>query len=127
MLPGSAMVPVGLLLYGWTAQSQVFWFVPLIGTFLIGFGVINVFTPVGTYLVDAFSDYAASVTAANTGFRSIGGALLPMAGPKLYDALDQGWGNTILAAISLGLMGMIVLAVKYGETLRTHPRYQLKL
>ena len=127
MLPGAAMIPVGLLLYGWAAQYRVHWFVPITGTFLIGFGVISVFTPVGTYLVDAFPDHAASATAANQVFRSIGGALLPMAGPRMYAALGQGWGNTILAAMSLALMGMILLAIRYGEVVRTHPKFQLKL
>ena len=127
MLPGGAMIPIGLLIYGWTAQYHVHWIVPLIGTFLIGFGMITVFTPVGTYLVDAFPEYAASATAANTVFRSIGGGLLPMAGPSMYQALDQGWGNSLLAGVSLGMMGMIVLVMKYGETLRTHPKYQLRL
>jgi MFS family permease len=127
MLPGSAMIPIGLLIYGWTIQYHVHWFVPLIGTFFIGFGMITVFTPVGTYLVDAFPEYAASANAANTVFRSIGGGLLPLAGPKMYQALDQGWGNSLLACISLGMMGMIILAMQYGEVVRTHPKYQLEL
>ncbi|KAM5350934.1 hypothetical protein ACJ41O_003657 [Fusarium nematophilum] len=118
MIPCSAFIPAGLLVYGWTAQFRVFWFVPVIGTFLIGFGMITVFTSVGTYLVDAFPVYAASATAANTVLRSVGGALLPLAGPRMYKALGQGWGNTLLAGLSFGMMGMIVVAYKYGERLR---------
>lgn len=125
MIPGSATIPIGLLIYGWTAQFRVFWFVPIIGTFFIGFGMITVFTSVGTYLVDAFPTHAASATAANTVLRSVGGALLPLAGPKMYKALDQGWGNTLLAGVSFGMMGMIVVAYKYGERLRTGSKYQL--
>lgn len=127
MIPGGAMIPIGLLLYGWTAQYRVFWFVPVIGTFLIGFGMITVFTPVGTYLVDAFPEYAASATAANTVFRSVGGALLPLAGPRMYETLGQGWGNTLLAGLSLGMMGMVWMSLKYGEKIRTHPRFQLNI
>lgn len=126
MIPGGAMIPVGLLLYGWTVQYHVFWFVPIIGTFFIGFGMISVFTPVAAYLVDAFPEFAASATAANTVFRSVGGALLPMAGPRMYSALGQGWGNTVLAGVSLLMMVMIWLSIKFGEALRTHPKYQLK-
>ncbi|KAH6980698.1 major facilitator superfamily domain-containing protein [Ilyonectria sp. MPI-CAGE-AT-0026] len=125
MIPGSATIPIGLLIYGWTAQFRVFWFVPIIGTFFIGFGMITVFTSVGTYLVDAFPTHAASATAANTVLRSVGGALLPLAGPKMYKALDQGWGNTLLAGVSFGMMGMIVVAYKYGERLRTGSKHQL--
>lgn len=127
MVPGGAMIPIGLLLYGWTSQYEVHWIVPIIGTALIGAGMITVFTPVGAYLVDAFPEYAASATAANTVFRSIGGALLPLAGSRMYATLDQGWGSTLLAGISLGMMGMIWIALKYGERLRTHPKYQIKL
>ncbi|RSM04089.1 hypothetical protein CEP52_007019 [Fusarium oligoseptatum] len=123
MIPCSAIIPIGLLVYGWTAQFRVFWFVPVIGTFLIGFGMITVFSSVSTYLVDAFPVYAASATAANTVLRSVGGALLPLAGPKMYEALGQGWGNTLLAGLSLGMIGMIIVAYKYGERLRTKVEY----
>ncbi|KAL2859196.1 major facilitator superfamily domain-containing protein [Aspergillus pseudodeflectus] len=123
MVPGAAAIPIGLLIYGWTAQYRIFWLVPIIGSFLIGIGMITVFTAVGTYLVDAFPIHAASATAANTVLRSIGGALLPLAGPRMYEALDQGWGNTLLAGVSLGMMGMIVLAYKYGERLRARSKY----
>ncbi|KAL4885972.1 major facilitator superfamily domain-containing protein [Aspergillus karnatakaensis] len=126
MIPGGAMLPIGLVLFGWTAEYTVFWFVPIIGTFLIGFGIISVFIPVSTYLFDAFTMYAASATAANTVFRSLGGALLPLAGPRMYLALGQGWGGTLLAGISVGMLGMVGAALRFGETLRTHRRYQVK-
>jgi len=31
--------------------------------------------------------------AANTVLRSLGGALLPLSGRKMYEALGLGWGN----------------------------------
>ncbi|KAH7224363.1 major facilitator superfamily domain-containing protein [Fusarium redolens] len=125
MIPCSAIIPIGLLVYGWTSEYRVFWFVPVIGTFMIGFGMITVFTSVSTYLVDAFPTYAASATAANTVLRSIGGALLPLAGPKMFDAIGQGWGNTLLAGVSLAMISMIIVSYKYGERLRTSAKYQL--
>ncbi|KAI8650745.1 MFS domain-containing protein [Fusarium keratoplasticum] len=127
MIPGTAMIPLGLIIYGWTAQYYVHWFVPLLGTFFVGVGVITVFIPVASYLVDAYPAHAASATAATTVFRSMGGALLPLAGPKMYQKLDQGWGNTLLAGIALGVVPMIWLTMKYGERLRTHPKYQMNL
>jgi MFS family permease len=127
MIPGGAMLPIGLLIYGWTVYYSVFWFVPIIGQFLIGFSMIMIFVPVSTYLVDAFTVYAASATAANTVLRSIGGALLPLAGPRMYESLGQGWGNTLLAGVSLGMLGMVIAALKFGERVRTNPRFQVKL
>ncbi|KAM5342196.1 hypothetical protein ACJ41O_015227 [Fusarium nematophilum] len=70
MAPAAAMVPLGLLIYGWSAQYYVHWFVPLLGNFFIGVGVITIFIPVAAYLVDAFPAHAASATAATTGIET---------------------------------------------------------
>ncbi len=88
-------------------------------------GVITSFMPVTAYLVDAFVGYAASASAANTVFRSLGGALLPLAGPKMYDALGLGWGNSLLAFIALGCVPCGWFVFVYGERVRT--RFRLNL
>ena len=127
LLPAVFFMPAGLLWYGWAAQFDGHWIVPIMGSSLIGFGAITVFMPVGTYLVDAYTTYAASVTAANTVFRSLGGALLPLCGRKMYAALGFGWGNTLLAGIGISMAPMVWVFLKYGERIRTHPRFQIKL
>jgi predicted MFS family arabinose efflux permease len=43
MIPAAAIIPAGLFLYGWTAQYEVHWIVPIIGTGLVGFGLITTF------------------------------------------------------------------------------------
>ena len=83
--------------------------------------------PISTYLIDAFTRYAASVTAANTVMRSLLGALLPLAGPKMYEHLGVGWGNSVLAFIALALLPTPFVLLRYGERIRTHPRLQVRL
>jgi hypothetical protein len=80
-----------------------------------------------TYLIDAFVMYAASAVAANTVLRSLLGGLLPLSGLKMYDALGFGWGNSLLGFIALALVPVPVLFVIYGERIRKHPKFQLKL
>ncbi|KAK8216877.1 hypothetical protein M8818_001840 [Zalaria obscura] len=96
-LPGlfvmGPFIPAGLFLYGWSAQYAVQWAVPLLGTLFVGLGMLGVFMCIQTYLVDAFTVHAASAIAANTVLRSVLGALLPLAGLKMYDVLGLGWGN----------------------------------
>lgn len=70
------------------------------------------------YLVDAYEMYAASALAANTIIRSIAGALLPLCGLRMYNALGLGWGNTMLGLIAVGLIPVPFLVVRYGEMLR---------
>ena len=43
MIPGGFCTPIGFFIYGWTAEKQVFWFVPILGTSLIGAGVMAYF------------------------------------------------------------------------------------
>ncbi|OAL30037.1 hypothetical protein AYO20_08941 [Fonsecaea nubica] len=125
--PGAVTIPAGLFLYGWTAQYKVHWIVPIIGTVLLGAGMVASFMSLSIYLVDAFTLYAASAMAANTVLRSLGGAVLPLAGRDMYNKLGLGWGNSLLAFISLAMSPMIWVFLKYGERIRTHPKFQLNL
>lgn len=116
-----------VFLYGWTADKHVFWIAPIIGTGLVGLGLLATFMPIQTYLVDAFTIYAASALAANTVLRSLVGALLPLAGQKMYATLGLGWGNTLLAFIAVAMCPIPVIFYKYGERIRKNPRFQVKL
>lgn len=127
MLVGAFSMPVGLFLYGWTAQYKVHWIVPIIGTTIVGFGVICIFLPVQAYLIDAFTVYAASAGATSTIVRSIFGAVLPLAGPSLYGHLGLGWGNSVLGFIALATAAVPIFLLRYGERIRTAPRFRLQL
>jgi hypothetical protein len=70
------------------------------------------------YLIDAYISYAASVVAAVTVLRSIAGALLPLAGLSMYDSLGLGWGNSILAFLSLVLVPVPIIFRFYGAKIR---------
>ncbi|KAI1762806.1 fluconazole resistance protein 1 [Hypoxylon sp. FL1150] len=124
---GVLSVPIGLFWYGWTTQYKLHWIVPIFGTVLIGFGAISVYMPIQAYLIDAFTIYAASAGATNTVVRSIFGALLPLAGPSLYNNLGLGWGNSVLAFIALVTFPIPFLLLRHGERIRTSPRFRLDL
>ncbi|KAI1124073.1 cycloheximide resistance protein [Nemania abortiva] len=125
LLPlGAICIPIGLFIYGWTAEKKVHWIVPIIGTAFTGIGNILVFFSIQTYLVDAFTIYAASALASNTIIRSIAGAVLPLAGLSLYNRLGYGWGNSLLAFIAILFLPVSFAILKYGELLRT--RYPIK-
>ena len=83
--------------------------------------------PIQTYLVDAFTKHAASALAAASVLRSVVGAFLPLAGPKLYSSLGLGWGNSLLAFIAVAFCPLPWFLFKYGERIRTSPRFQMKL
>lgn len=106
--------------------------------------MIAAFMAVNTYLIDAFTLYAASAIAANTILRSVLGAVFPLFGLQMYNALGlvsldfladgtramqltifQGWGNSLLGFVSLALCAIPVLFYYYGEKLRTSKRFKV--
>ena len=124
LIPGSILVSGGLLWYGWSAQRRLHWIMPNIGIAIYGVGV-----KIGTqcsqsYTVDAYTLYAASAGAAGTFLRSLAGFGFPLFAPYMYEALDYGWGNNLLAfiAIALGLPAPLLL-LRYGPFLRSRSTY----
>jgi len=83
--------------------------------------------PINTYLVDAYTIYAASALAASTVLRSLMGALLPLAGRSMYQTLGLGWGNSLLAFIALAFTPLPFFLLKYGERIRKSKRFALNL
>ena len=59
MIPGGFCIPVGLFIYGWTAEKHVFWFVPILGTAIAGAGIMAYFvrtaSPARTSCEEVFS------------------------------------------------------------------------
>lgn len=89
--------------------------------------MIGASMPIQTYLVDAFTRYAASAIAAVAVWRSIVGALLPLAGLPMYERLGVGWGNSLLGFIAVALAPIPFLLLKFGERIRKDPRFQVQL
>lgn len=119
MIPGAILVPIGLFMYGWSAEARTHWIVPDIGAAIFSAGVIIGFQCIQTYIVDSYTRYAASAVGAATVLRSLAGFGFPLFAPYMYAALGYGWGNSLLAFIAIGLgWPAPILLWKYGEKLR---------
>ncbi|KAF2106212.1 putative MFS multidrug transporter [Lophiotrema nucula] len=127
LIPGAYFIPVGLFWYGWSAAKQTHWIVPIIGTVWVGIGSNILMMCIATYFIDAHPLHEASATAASTAVRSLIGALVPLAGRSMYQALGLGWGNSLLGFLALAMCPLPWYFYKYGERIRTNPRFQLRL
>ena len=124
---GCCLVPVGLFWYGWAAEYKLHWFVTIAGTFFVGLGIYYVHLVTQVYLVDAYTLYAASAVSAELCIRCVFGAVVPLAGPDLYSNIGLGWGNSILGFIAVAFAPTSFFLLKYGERIRTNPKFQPKL
>lgn len=114
----ACFMPVSFFWYGWCAEEHVHWIAPIIGMLPFGFGLMGVFLPIQTYIIDCYPKYATSANAALTASRSLVSALLPLAGLKLFASLGLGWGNSLLVFIALGFVPMPIVFSKYGKEIQ---------
>ncbi|KAI0751858.1 MFS polyamine transporter [Daedaleopsis nitida] len=124
MIPGTVLLPIGILITGWTARADIHWIVPDIGIAIVGAGMILNFQSIQTYIIDAFTLYAASALAGSTVLRSLAGFGFPLFAPSMYNALGYGKGDTILACVAIAIgMPAPFLLWRYGERIRNASRY----
>ncbi|KAL2192618.1 major facilitator superfamily domain-containing protein [Corynascus similis CBS 632.67] len=126
-LPGALTFPAGLFMYGWSVEYGVHWAVPQLGTAVTGFGSILIFIGIQTYLIDVFEEYAASAVGANAVLRGTVGALLPLSGLNLYEALGWGWGNSLLAFLALGFAPVPLVFGLYGARIRKMKGFEVRV
>ena len=115
MVPSTVLVPIGFLIYGWTAQYHTHWIFPNIGTTFFTAGVIVNFQCIQTYVIDAYPLYTASAMGAASLLRAFAGFGFPLFGPAMYATLGYGWGGTLLAAVA----ALLVSVLYVGNNRRT--------
>lgn len=120
---GVFIVPIGLLIMGWTAYRKIHWLIPIIGSAIYGFGTIFVFNGIFGYTVDAYRLYAASAMAINSFIRSIMAGVFPLFGLQMYSKLTVHWANTLLAGLGIILIPVAFWFSKHGKTLRDQSPY----
>ncbi|KAL4813787.1 major facilitator superfamily domain-containing protein [Aspergillus spinulosporus] len=114
----SCWIPISFFWYGWAAEKKAHWIVPILGMAPFGLGLMGAWMPIQIYIIDCYPIYAASGNAALTAARSLIGALLPLAGPKMFETMGLGWGNSLLGFIALGFVPLTMLLTKYGKMIR---------
>ncbi|OAK98993.1 MFS general substrate transporter [Phaeosphaeriaceae sp. SRC1lsM3a] len=119
------LIPISFFWYGWTSYNKVHWIVPIISLVPFGFGLMGIFAPLQTYMIDCFPQFAASAIAGMTALRCLFGAMLPLAGPKMYESLGLGWGNSMLGFLAIAFIPVPLMLYRYGKVIRE--KYPIKL
>lgn len=101
MIPGTVLMPVGLLWYGWSAERQMSWVMVDVGVVVFSVGSFVWAQALQAYLLDEFTQHAASANAASRMLSYCLGFAFPIFAPQLYQKLGYGWGNSLLALIAI--------------------------
>lgn len=119
MAIGAILTPVGQLVFSWTClPASIHWAIPI--AFGIPFGAGNTicFIYGSNYLAGTYSIYAASALAGNAVLRSIAGGVLPLAGPKMYEAMTPQWAGTFLGLLEVAMIPIPFVFWRYGAKIR---------
>lgn len=106
MMVGAVAFPVGFFLLGWTADPSINWFPSVLGLVFIGMSFLLIFQAGINYLIDAYTQYAASAVGANTFLRSIFAACLPFVAQPLFKGLDVPYACVSCASASLSIVAL---------------------
>ena len=124
MVPGSILLPAALFWYGWSSEARLIWIMPDIGAALAGVALICSYQAIQTYVIDSYSKYAASAVAAIICLLSLAAFGFPLFAPAMYDSLGYGWGNSVLAFVSIAFgFPAPFFFWHFGERLRNKSKF----
>ncbi|KAI9147835.1 Major facilitator superfamily multidrug transporter mdrA [Paramyrothecium foliicola] len=124
MAIGAVMTPLGQLIFSWTCLPASIHPVISIAIAGIPFGFGNTvsFIYCAHYMANAYTIYAASALAGNAVLRSIFGGVLPLAGPRMYEALTPQWAGTLVGLLEVLLIPIPFVLWRYGSHIRARSR-----
>lgn len=107
---------------GTSAPSVNYW-PSLIGLFLVGFGYTTIFQAALSYMLDTFTQFAASAVAANTFLRSTMAGAFPLFAAPMYGTLGINYSMTIMGGISAVLTPVPILFFIWGKKIRAKSKW----
>lgn len=124
-MAATVLVPIGLIIYGWTIQFKQVWISVDIAIFVTLFAGQISGMALQAYALDVYTEYASSAMAAKRFPSAMAAFLFPLFATKLYSTLDYGWGNTLIAGLSLMLGVPLALVIfKCGMSMRQRIRLE---
>ena len=123
LVPGTILLPAGILITGWAAEAKTHWICPDIvrrnapsrrpfgvcdaalsqGLVIAGAGIIICSLATQSYVIDTYAIHSASALAAVGTLRSLAGFGFPLFAPAMYKSLGYGKGNTVLFSIAVAI------------------------
>ncbi|KAK0630408.1 major facilitator superfamily domain-containing protein [Bombardia bombarda] len=114
----SALLPVGLFIFGLTARPDIHWIVPTLGVMLATMGITSVYLAVFNYLADTYHKHASSALAAQSLCRNILGGVFPLVTALTFESLGEAGAGALLGGIAAVLTAVPWVLVFWGEDIR---------
>ncbi|KAL5519558.1 hypothetical protein ACEPAH_1241 [Sanghuangporus vaninii] len=117
------LMPASLFWFAWTSGGEVHWIVPTLAGIPFGFAAITIFFVFLTYTAETYTVYSNSASVCNTFCRSTTASIFPLVASSLTKSLGIKWGVSLFAFLSLGLIPIPLIFLRYGASIRTRSFY----
>ena len=114
----SALLPVGLFVFGLTARPETHWAAPALGITLATMGILSIYLAVFNYLADTYHKYASSALAAQSLCRNLVGGSFALVTSALIVNMGEARAIGMLGAIAAGLSVVPWVLVFFGDRIR---------
>jgi len=101
IIPGLILFPLGLLCHGWSVNFVWPWYIPFISQFVVGFGMMFVFSSTSTYLVEQFPENSAAIMSVNNFSRFTVSTIAITVYQPIVEVIGTGWYFTAFTCMSL--------------------------
>ncbi|KAI6779947.1 putative transporter-like protein [Emericellopsis cladophorae] len=123
MAIAAILTAVGQLAFSWTClPTSIHWAIPIAMGIPFAMGNTLCFIYGANYLAGAYGIFSASALAGNAVVRSVFGGTLPLAGPKMYEALTPQWAGTLLGLLEVVMIPIPFVFWRYGHKIRARSR-----
>ncbi|KAI0430090.1 major facilitator superfamily domain-containing protein [Xylaria sp. FL1042] len=123
----AVLLPIGLFLFGFSAQPSTHWIAPTIGIGLATAGIYYVYLATFNYLADIYQTYASSAIAAQSFCRNILGGVFPLVTTPLFVNLGEDGAGGVLGGIATLLTVVPWALVLFGNPIRRRSKYAITL
>lgn len=103
MMLGCLVLPMSLFVFAFTSYDGIIWVGPAAAGVLFGFAMLVIYISANSYIVDSYSNFAASAVAAKTLMRSLIGASVPLWITQMFHNMGFWQAGLTLACISVAI------------------------
>ncbi|KAI0063445.1 MFS general substrate transporter [Artomyces pyxidatus] len=118
VLSACVLLPISLFWFAWTSGPETHWIAPALAGIAFGYSMMAIFMCFLAYVAQIYTIYASSAVACNTFARSIIACIFPVAAHSILDSMGTKWGVSLFGFLSLGLIPIPLIFIRYGEQLR---------
>ncbi|KAJ8591034.1 MFS general substrate transporter [Rhizopogon salebrosus TDB-379] len=123
----ATFLPIGMIIYAWTARPEIHWIAPAIGLTVFMSGAFVIYMVVFLYLADCYGTYASSAIAGMSLCRNFAAGAFPLFTTQMFARLTYRWGLTLFACIGAALVPIPWVLFFYGSRIRARSKVSRKI